>query len=103
MEKELTLKTERFVQVKDGQKTATLRNGKVNCRLGSNVVIDSETKNTISVEVTSVSVCKMKDLTPEMLKKNNYKSYADAKKVMSSLYPDFTDDSVITCVEFKRV
>ena len=98
---QLTLKSVRFEQVESKVKTATLRSGAIHVNLGESVVVDTETQKQLPVKVTKVVVCKMNELTEEMLQKNNYKNYDDAKKTMTSLYPYISDNSVVTHVEFE--
>lgn len=94
---------ERFVQVENGTKTATLRNGNVDCKKGTCSIVNSSTKKELKVNVTKVVSCKLVDLTQEMLTKNNYATYEEAKKVMTGLYPNTNDNSVVTHIEFTVV
>lgn len=91
---------ERFNQVKNGTKKATLRKGHVSCKTGSATIENSSTKESMKINITKVQVCKLSDITPEMIKALNYSTYEEAKKTMSTLYPDLEESSLVTYIEF---
>lgn len=100
----LELKTERFNQVKSGKKTATLRDGKVNCQCGPGEIVDSSDKNNkVKINITKVSTVTFGKLNESHLKENNYSSVKEMKNTLKSVYPHLTEDSEVTNVVFSVV
>lgn len=91
----------RFIQVKNKEKTATLRDGVRDYKLGSASLVNSENnRDCVQIEITTLKLIKLKDLDSNMLKRQGYASLDEARKTIKSVYPEFTEDSILTHIEF---
>lgn len=91
----------RLAQVKSKEKTATLRDGLRDYKLGPATLVNSNNnRDVVHIEITTLKLIKLNDIDETMLKRQGYETIEDLRKSLKSVYPELTDESVLTHIEF---
>lgn len=93
--------TERMEKIFNGEKLATVRQGRREYPLGE--VICQETNNEdnfVKLNIKTISYKRFKDLDDDDAYIDGYADVEDLRQVLWSIYPNLTANSEVTIVEF---
>lgn len=95
---------ERMLAIKNGQKTATLREGIRDYKLGLGTILNSEDeKDKIDIVITRLELITFGKLNVRIVKEECYQSLKDLRTTLMSIYPDITEESLMTSVSFEVI
>lgn len=89
-----------FTAIKRGSKTATSRKGIREYKLGTAVASNVSGSTLIPIHIISITYKKFKDLADEDAHPEGYVLARVLQDVLLGIYPDLTDESDITLVNF---
>jgi hypothetical protein len=89
-----------FDDVRNGIKVATLRKGKRDYPLGNTVLIGDKGRNCVLIDVKSLEEKTIADVTDNDAKVEGYANRQELIDVMSDIYGDVKESTVVTQVHF---